>query len=85
MTQRLLGMQHAEANLGSTHASELIARYPHLSAVELTRLIDLYRELPALDVALMISDKALGPKLDRFFKDHGKKSGHRSGNTRHSS
>ena len=48
-------------------------------------MIDLYRELPALDVALMISDKALGPKLDRFFKDHGKKSGHRSGNTRHSS
>ena len=55
------------------HASELIARYPDLSGVEVTRLIDLYRKLSALDVALLISDEVLGPKLDHFFKDHRQK------------
>ncbi|HEU5481868.1 MAG TPA: hypothetical protein VFU80_02080, partial [Sphingomicrobium sp.] len=50
--------------------SALISRYPSLSEVELARLINLYRQLPALDVALMISDEELAPRLDRFFNDH---------------
>jgi hypothetical protein len=49
---------------------ELIDRYPMVSEIELARLINLYRELSALDVALMISDAKFGPKLDLFFKDH---------------
>jgi hypothetical protein len=49
---------------------ELIDRYPMVSEVELARLINLYRDLSALDVALMISDEKFGPKLDLFFKDH---------------
>lgn len=53
--------------------SELIGRYPNLSEVELARLINLYRELSALDVALMISDKKSGPQLDRFFEDNRSK------------
>ncbi len=49
---------------------ELMDRYPMVSEVELAQLINLYRELSALDVALMISDEEFGPKLDHFFKDH---------------
>jgi hypothetical protein len=51
-------------------ARELIRRYPNLSETELARLINLYRELSALDMALMLSDERLGPKLDRFSADH---------------
>ena len=51
-------------------ASELIRRYPNLSEIELTRLITSYRALSALDLALMLSDEKLAPKLDRFSADH---------------
>ena len=51
-------------------ARELIARYPNLSEIELARLINLYRELSALDMALMLSDETLAPRLDRFSGDH---------------
>jgi len=51
-------------------AALLIWRYPNLSEIELARLINLYRQLSALDMALMISDQRLAPKLDRFFNDH---------------
>jgi hypothetical protein len=54
-------------------AVELIARYPNLSDFELARVINLYRELSALDMALMLSDEELAPKLDNFFKDHGRR------------
>ena len=50
--------------------AELIVRYPDLSEVELARLINLYRQLSALDVALMVSDEKLGVKMDEFFADH---------------
>lgn len=49
---------------------QLIARYPNLSEIELARLINLYRELSALDMALMLSDEKLAPRLDRFSVDH---------------
>jgi dsRNA-specific ribonuclease len=51
-------------------ARELISRYPNLSETELARLINLYRELSALDMALMLSDESLAPHLDRFSADH---------------
>ena len=51
-------------------AAELIGRYPKLSEIELSRLIDLYRQLSALDVALMIADEQLAPRLDRFVREH---------------
>ena len=51
-------------------AIELIKRYPRLSEPELAQLIELYRHLPALEVALLISDETTGPKLDRFVDDH---------------
>lgn len=52
---------------------ELISRYPKLSEIELARLINLYRELSALETALMLSDEKLAPRLDRFSADHGSK------------
>lgn len=51
-------------------ARELIRRYPNLSEIELARLINLYRELSTLDLALMLSDEKLTPNLDRFSADH---------------
>jgi hypothetical protein len=51
-------------------ARELIGRYPNLSETELARLINLYRDLSALDMALMLSDDRLTPSLDRFSTDH---------------
>ena len=48
----------------------LISRYPNLSETELARLINLYRGFSALDTALMLSDEALAPRLDRFTTDH---------------
>ncbi|HKX92822.1 MAG TPA: hypothetical protein VJM15_10420 [Sphingomicrobium sp.] len=49
---------------------KLIARYPNLNEIELARLINLYRRLPAVDMALMLSDEKLAPNLDRFSSNH---------------
>jgi hypothetical protein len=49
---------------------DLVGRYPNLSEIELARLINLYRQLSALDMALMLSDETIAPSLDRFSKDH---------------
>lgn len=54
-------------------ARELIERYPNLSEFELARVTNLYHELSALDMALMLSDEGLAPKLDRFVKDRRSK------------
>jgi hypothetical protein len=60
----------APASVALEQFRELIDRYPMVSEIELARLINLYRDLSALDVALMISDEKFGPKLDLFFTDH---------------
>ena len=59
----------APASVALQQFRELIDRYPMVSEVELAGLINLYRDLSALDVALMISDEKFGPKLDLFFTD----------------
>jgi hypothetical protein len=51
----------------------LLARYPNLGETELARLINLYRGFSALDSALLLSDEALAPRLDRFTQDHRSK------------
>lgn len=50
-------------------ARELIGRYPDLSGAETDRLISLYRAFSALEMALVLSDKVLAPRLDRFAAD----------------
>ncbi|MGE5562105.1 MAG: hypothetical protein ACM3ZV_02220 [Bacillota bacterium] len=69
---RALALDHQRpaARRPSDEARELLARYPNLSETELARLINLYRQLPALDMALMLSDEALAPKMDRFAAEH---------------
>ena len=47
-------------------ASELVARYPDLSERERARLIELYRNLSALDLALMLSNEEIVSKIERF-------------------
>lgn len=54
----------------ASEVASLISRYPNLSETELARLINLYRALPILDMALMMSDQSLAPKLDGFVNDH---------------
>ena len=51
----------------------LLARYPNVSETELARLISLYRGFSALDTALLLSEEALAPRLDRFMVDHRSK------------
>ena len=67
------GRAQAPGSLSLEQAAELIGRYPNLSEIELARVINIYRELSALDVALMISDEQLALKLDRFVGDHRSK------------
>lgn len=70
---KALAHDQAEHRAAAQQAAELIARYPDLSTIELARAIKSYRQLSALDMALMISDEALAPKLDRFYKDNWRK------------
>ena len=63
----------AESPTKAQEAAALLQRYPNLSETELARLINIYRNLTALDVALMMSDDALSPKLDRFSEDNRSK------------
>jgi hypothetical protein len=61
------------APIARDEARELVSRYPKLSQIELARLINLYRDLSALDMALMLSDEELAANLDRFSSDHRSK------------
>lgn len=54
-------------------ATELIGRYPNLKTEDLDRLIDIYPQLPMVQLALLSSDEALAPRLESFQKDHGKR------------
>lgn len=51
-------------------AHALVARYPHLKPEETDRLIEIYRNLPMLQIALMASDEHLSPKLGAFQRNH---------------
>src|SRR5688572_4699239 len=64
------GQAERAASAALQEFTELIDRYPMLSDAQLARSRNPHRELSALDVALMISDEDIGPKLDRFFTDH---------------
>jgi hypothetical protein len=63
----------AESGSRREQAMPLLARYPNLSEIELARLINLYRQFSALDTALLLSDRALAPKLDRFTAENRSK------------
>jgi hypothetical protein len=69
---KALAREYSEARQRCSfdQASELIARYPNVSEAELATLINVYRELSALDVALLISDEKFGRKMERFYADH---------------
>jgi hypothetical protein len=65
--------QAEPAGTSVEQARELIGRYPNLSEVALARLVNLYRNLSALDMALMLSDERIAPSLDRFSREHRSK------------
>ena len=50
--------------------AELIARYPNLSEPQIEQLIGVFPRLGALDLALMMSDDNLGPRLEAFCSAH---------------
>ena len=72
---RALAPDHPQsaATMRREEAGDLIRRYPNLGEIELARLINLYREFSALDMALTMSDEELAPRLDRFSADHRSK------------
>lgn len=49
--------------------AELVADYPHLSPEQLTEATELFPQLSALEMALMMSDDRLAGKLDRFRRE----------------
>src|SRR5687768_13377343 len=57
-------------NGAAAEVSSLLARYPNLGETALARLINLYRGLPLLDSAFLMTDQALAPRLDAFVADH---------------
>ena len=65
-TTTLIRAQREPASTPLEEARALIRRYPNLGDIQLARLINLYREFSALDMALVLSDAELAPKLDRF-------------------
>jgi hypothetical protein len=69
-------LRRGEAQAAGTpldQARELVARYPNLSEIELARLIDLYRHFSALDMALLLSDEKIAPRLDCFSSENRSK------------
>lgn len=52
---------------------ELLERYPSVTKPELDVLVVAFRKLSALDMALLLSDEELGPKLNRFRREHASK------------
>jgi hypothetical protein len=59
--------------LRAGEATALLERYPELLPWEVDRLVKIYPHLPMLHVALMTSDNELGPRLEAFQRDHGKR------------
>ena len=57
----------------ASEATALHQRYHDLSPREIDRLLIIYHNLPMLHVALMTSDDELGPRLEAFQRDHGKR------------
>ena len=51
-------------------AAELVGRYPQLSRAQIDELASLLPRLNARDVALIISDEELAPRLDAFWTAH---------------
>lgn len=70
-----LAADPAEARRGHERVIELISRYPDLSKPQLEQAIGLFSRLQAFDIALMMSDDELAPKLERFCSDHRKRVG----------
>ena len=46
--------------------AELVSRYPDLSRQQIEELAAIFPRLSATDVALMLADKRLAPRLDAF-------------------
>jgi hypothetical protein len=52
------------------HAANLIRLYPNGSPQQLQELIAAYPRLSAMDLAHLLSDSELAPKLEQFRRDH---------------
>jgi len=54
----------------ANEVAELLRRYPRLHAGESERLLEAFKALTILDLALMTSDETLRARLDAFREDH---------------
>jgi hypothetical protein len=51
-------------------AVALLQRYPHLSEHEFSELINLVQRMRAFEVALIMADNEMGPRLEAFCDEH---------------
>ena len=69
-----LAFAHAGPGRSRWHAPSsavaLLQRYPQLSQHELPELIHLVRHMRAHEVALIMSDNEMGPRLEAFCDQH---------------
>lgn len=54
-------------------AVELFERYPNVSEPERELLIAVFPQLSTVDLALMLSDEDIGPRLDAFRRENASK------------
>lgn len=65
----------AVAAAPQARAAELLASYPDLAKPQLDELIAMFPRLSALDLALMMSDDQVGPRLEAFCATHRERLG----------
>ncbi len=70
MEHQILHQRPAARRLDLERASELLARYPHVSWKEAREILTILRDGRYLDVGLITSNALLKPKLDAFVADH---------------
>lgn len=54
------------------HIAHLLQRYPETSESEEAEILHFLKRGPPLQIGLLKSDEAVGPKFDRFRSDHEK-------------
>jgi hypothetical protein len=63
------GPKHSRWHAPSS-AVALLQRYPHLSEHELPELINLVRRMRVPELALIMADNKMGPRLEAFCDQH---------------
>ena len=74
MSRPSLSNAGGRPSLSSAHEGfvTLIRKYPHLSSAEMSELHSHFGRLRALDMALMMNDDELSPRIEAYCTIHGR-------------